>query len=164
MPFLDVKVGGQFGSLKLCYLTELGPQHLLAAAMWVDRTSHPGIPLFNAATEGCLPMAILLAESHDGGASWTAWRTVPMPDEIGPPSLTCPVLKLADGSLAMSIETNKHYDDATTWQQKAVFSHSLDTGMSWSAPRPVAEGKTGRFFNWDLRCAVDAFGNVASFA
>ena len=30
-------------------------------------------------------MAILLAESADGGRTWSEWRNVPMPEEIGPP-------------------------------------------------------------------------------
>ena len=79
--------------------------------MWVDRESYPGQGLFNVETEGCLAMAILLAESNDGGQTWSAWRKVPIPGEIGPPSLTNTVMKLADGSLALSIETNKHYHD-----------------------------------------------------
>lgn len=163
-PFSSPSVGGKAGSLKLCYLTELAPGRLLAAAMWVDRTSYPGQPLFNAQTEGCLPMAILLADSTDGGASWSDWRQVPMPDDIGPPSLTSPILKLADGRLAMSIETNKPYLDASKWQQRAVYFHSVDDGQTWSAPVTVAEDPSGRIFNWDLRAAVAPDGRVASFA
>lgn len=163
-PFSKAIVDGKFGTLKLCYLTQLSPGHILAAAMWVDRTTYPGMPLFNADTEGCLPMAILLAESHDSATSWSPWRKVSMPDDIGPPSLTNPILSLADGSLAMSIETNKHYSDASTWHQRAVFLRSTDNGVSWSGPKPVAQDKTGRIFNWDLRCGVNPNGTVASFA
>jgi hypothetical protein len=43
-PFGDVVIAGVSGTLKLCYLTELAPGHILGAAMWVDRTSHPGKP------------------------------------------------------------------------------------------------------------------------
>ncbi|NOZ33511.1 MAG: exo-alpha-sialidase [Alphaproteobacteria bacterium] len=163
-PFRNVNVHGRSGTLKLCYLTELAPDHLLAAAMWVDRTAHPGKPLFNAKTEGCLPMAILLATSHDQGRTWTGWRSVDMPDEIGPPSLTNPILRLADGSLAMSIETNKPYDDASKWKQKAVFLRSDDLGQTWSEPVSVAEDPAARIFNWDLRCGVGPDGRIASFA
>lgn len=157
-------IDGRRGSLKLCYLTELAPDRLLAAAMWVDREAHPGKPLFNAATDGCLPMAILLAESVDGGQSWSDWRLVPMDEALGPPSLTAPVLKLADGSLAMSIETNKHYDDTGPWRQCAVFLWSQDNGRTWSDPQPVAQDPAGIVFNWDLRCAVAPDGRVVSFA
>jgi hypothetical protein len=41
-PFGEIYVGGKFGTLKLCYLTELTPGRLLAATMWIDRTSYPG--------------------------------------------------------------------------------------------------------------------------
>lgn len=163
-PFPEAIIDGRIGTLKLCYLTELAPGHILAVAMWVDRASHPGKLLFNAETEGCLPMAILLAESCDQGHTWTPWRKIPMPPDIGPPSLTNPVLKLADGSLAMIIETNKQYDDASRWLQKAVFLRSEDGGQSWSKPWSVAEDPKGRIFNWDLRCGAGADGRIATFA
>jgi hypothetical protein len=163
-PFVAPEIGGKAGTLKLCYITELRPGRLIAAAMWVDRTSYPDQPLFNAETEGCLPMAILLADSSDNGANWTDWRQVSMPGEIGPPSLTSPLLKLADGRLAISIETNKPYLDRSKWLQKAVYFHSGDEGRSWSAPVTVAEDPAGRIFNWDLRCAVAPDGRVCSFA
>ncbi len=163
-PFVPPEVRGAGGTLKLCYITELAPNRLLAAAMWVDRTTYPGKPLFNAETEGCLPMVILLADSGDNGANWTAWREVPMPAEIGPASLTSPIMQLADGRLAMSIETNKTYLDSSKWLQKAVFFHSAEEGQSWTGPTTVAEDPTGRIFNWDLRCAVAPDGRVGSFA
>jgi hypothetical protein len=163
-PFATATVDGHAGTLKHCYLTELSPGHVLAAAMWVDRTSHPGKPLFDTETEGCLPMAILLAESHDHGHSWGDWRQVPMPDDIGPPSLTSPIMKLADGTLAMSIETNKPYDDASKWMQRAVFLHSRDMGASWSAPVVAAQDPSARIYNWDMRCCVAPDGRIASFA
>ena len=163
-PFVPPQIDGKGGTIKLCYLTELRPGHLIAAAMWVDRASYPGQPLFNAATEGCLPMAILVADSRDNGMTWTDWRRVAMPDEIGPPSLTSPLLKLADGRLAMSIETNKPYLDRSKWLQKAVFLYSADEGFSWSAPVTAAEDSSGRIFNWDMRCAVAPDGSIATFA
>lgn len=162
-PFGETRVDGLFGSLKHCYLTELAPGHLLAASMWVDRESYPGQGLFNAETEGCLAMAILLAESTDGGQTWSAWRKVPMPGEIGPPSLTNPVLKLADGSLALSIETNKHYHDRSKWYQKVVFFHSTDLGQTWSSPVVVGFDPTGRIYNWDQRCGVAPDGRIVTF-
>ena len=89
---------------------------------------------------------------------------VQMPDELGPPSLTNPILKMPDGSLAMSIETNKHYDDYSAWEQKAVFLYSHDMGKSWSLPVIAAEDSAAKIFNWDLRCGVGSDGRVASFA
>jgi len=163
-PFGATAFNGKLGTLKICYLTELAPSRLLAAAMWIDRTTYPGQPLFNAETEGCLPMEILLAESSDEGQSWSEWRHVPMPPEIGPASLTNPILKLADGALAMSIESNKHYLDQSTWYQKVVFFHSTDQEQSWGDPFIAGQDATGRIFNWDLRCCVDPDGRIATFA
>jgi len=157
-------VNGVSGSIKLCYLTEITPGQLTAAVMWVDRSTHPGKPLFNAETEGCLPMFILLADSYDQGVTWSPWRLVPMPEEIGPASLTNPLMKLADGGLAMSIETNKQYLDSSPWLQKVVFFHSHDNGQTWEPPVVAGQDPTGRIFNWDLRCGVAPDGRVAIFA
>lgn len=163
-PFGATKLNGKLGSLKLAYLTELAPGRLLAAAMWIDRTTYPNQPLFNAETEGCLPMEILLAESADEGRSWSEWRLIPMPAEIGPASLTNPILKLHDGSLAMSIETNKHYEDRTQWYQKVLFFHSTDQGHTWGDPIVAGWDPTGRIFNWDMRACVAPDGRIATFA
>lgn len=162
-PFVAPTVDDAQGSLKLCYLTPLSPDRLLAAAMWVDRSSYPDQPLFNGTTEGCLPMAILLAESSDQGASWSAWQRIPMPEEIGPPSLTNPVLVLNDGTLIMSIESNKQYNDASPWAQQVAFFHSHDGGQSWQNPVVAGFDPTGRIFNWDQRCAVVADGRIGTF-
>jgi len=159
-PTLD----GVQGSLKVCYLTELASGHLIAASMWIDRGTYPDQPLFNPETEGCLPMAILLADSTDFGETWTPWRLAPMPDDIGPPSLTNPILKLIDGRLAMSIETNKPYEDDSTWYQRVVFFFSNDLGQTWSAPVTVGQDPTGRIFNWDLRVGVAPDGRIVTFA
>ncbi len=161
-PF-DSTVDGVLGSLKLTYVTELNDQHLLAAAMWVDRQAHPGKPLFNGETEGCLPMKILLADSHDRGETWSTWRTVPIPDYIGPPSLTNPVLCLPSGRLAISIETNKAYDDSSKWMQRVVYLYSSDNGRTWTDPAPTCQDPAARIFNWDQRAGVCPAGRVATF-
>lgn len=163
-PFGETKVNGVVGSLKICYLTELEPGHLIASLMWVDRQTFPGKPLFNEETEGCLPMAIMLADSADGGATWSPPRVVPIPASIGPPSLTSPVLKLADGTLALSIETNKQYLDSTKWYQRVVFFHSRDGGKTWEDPATAGEDPSGRIFYWDLRAGVAPDGRVGTFS
>jgi len=162
-PDILAELGGARGTLKVCYLTEIAPGRLLAAAMWVDRTTYPGQPLFNAATEGCLPMFILLAESQNDGASWTPWRILPLPDEIGPASLTSPILRLADGTLAISVETNKHYHDASTWYQRVVLVHSRDGGLTWGAPITAGQDASGRIFNWDQRLGLAPDGTIGAF-
>lgn len=163
-PFAETRVNGVRGSLKICYLTEPGAGHLIAAFMWVDRESYPGKPLFNAETEGCLPMAILLSDSYDYGKTWTPLRVISMPQDIGPPSLTSPIIKLKDGSLAMSIETNKHYQDSGKWDQRVVLFRSSDLGKTWGRPITVGEDPEGRIFYWDLRTGVAPDGRVAVFA
>ena len=97
-PF-ETTVDGRRGSLKAAPITRLDGDHLIVAALWIDREAFPGQPLFNPETEGCLPMTVLLADSPDAGRTWTPWRVVPMPDDIGPPSLTNAILRLADGRL-----------------------------------------------------------------
>jgi hypothetical protein len=161
--FGALRIGGRLGSLKVCYVTQLAPRRLLGAALWVDRESYPGKPLFNAETEGCLPMAVLLAESPDSGRSWSGWRRVDMPPEIGPPSLTNPVLRLGDGRLALSIETNKAWEDRSKWFQRVVLFHSADEGRSWTGPVTAGVDPTGRIFNWDQRAAVTPDGRIAAF-
>ena len=162
-PWTAPTVGGVRGSLKICYLTETAPGSLLAAGMWVDRQTYPGSGLFNPETEGCLPMAVVLAESGDGGRTWSPWRVMPMPEEIGPPSLTSPVFRLLDGTLGMSIETNKHYDDGSKWYQKVVLFHSWNQGVTWEDPVVAGEDPSGRIFNWDQRVGVAPDGRIAAF-
>ena len=163
-PFKKVIVDNKKGTLKLCYFTEISSSHLLAAFLWIDRSAHPGKELFNAETEGCLPMKVLLTDSYDQGKTWGKLRSVEMPDEIGPPSLTNPVMKLQDGTLLMSIENNKHYLDKSKWKQKAVFLSSTDNGKNWSSPFLAAGDEEGRIFNWDLRSGVDKEGRISTFA
>lgn len=158
------ELGGRKGTLKLAYLTELRPGVIIAASMWIDRTSFPGQPLFNAETEGCLPMAIFLSRSDDDAQSWSDWWHVSMPDEIGPPSLTSPLLMLADGRLAMSIETNKTYLDGGNWDQRAVLLFSHDEGRTWTAPVVSAHDASNAIFNWDLRVGAAPDGRLVSFA
>ena len=86
-PFNNVEVDNLKGSLKLCYLTEISDSHIIASFLWIDRSSFPGKELFNANTEGCLPMKILLADSYDHGDTWSKLRKVQLPNDIGPPSL-----------------------------------------------------------------------------
>ena len=163
-PFPAVRtLNGKRGTCDTCYLTEIKPRHLLAAMMWVDRETYPGKPLFNPETEGCLPMSIVLSESYDFGKTWSPWRLVPVPVELGPASLTDAIIKLPDGTLAMSVETSKNYNDRSKWYQKVVLFHSKDMGMTWGPPVTAGEDPSGRIFNWDQRVGVAADGRLAAF-
>lgn len=162
--FPAARVDGVASSFRVAYLTEIDTGHLLAASMWIDRERYPGSPLFNPRTEGCLPMGVFLADSFDGGRSWSAWRQVNLPADIGPPSLTNPLVKLKDGGLLLSVETNKHYDDESQWYQRAVTLRSYDDGQSWDGPTDAGYDRSGRVFHWDQRVGVTADGHLVSFA
>jgi hypothetical protein len=161
-PFTTTRRGTR-GSLKVLYPTLLSDGRLLGAALWVDRAAHPGKPLFNEATQGCLPMAIVLTESADLGRSWSDWRVVETPADIGPPSLTSPILKFPSGRLALSIESNKHYHDSSPWLQKVVYLYSSDSGQSWGNPTLICGDNTGRLMHWDQRAAVAPDGLLMTF-
>lgn len=164
-PFVFSRVAdGREGSLRVVYVTVLDGEHLLACGLWIDRQAHPGMPLFNPETEGCLPMKIVLADSFDNGFSWSDWRVVPVTTDVGPPSLTNPVLRFASGRLAISIESNKNYLDASVWHQKVVYVFSDDGGENWSAPHLVCRDQSARVFNWDQRAAVAPDGRVVTFS
>ena len=164
LPFSGPEVvNGKHGSSRLCHITEIEPGHLLSVVMWVDREAHPGKPLFNPETEGCLPMEILLSDSYDFGETWSDWRVMPMPAEIGPPSLTDAVMRLKDGTLAMSIETNKLYGDGSKWYQRVVLFHSGDKGKTWGPPVIAGYDPTGRIYNWDQRLGVSPDGRIVAF-
>ena len=161
-PFATT-LNGLNGSLRVGYVTDLGNGHLLLAALWVDRQTYPGQPLFNDETEGCLPMEIVLADSRDLGRSWSDWRVVSVPPDVGPPSLTNPVLVLPSGRLALSIETNKTYADRSPWLQRVVYLYSEDQGQTWGDPVTTCQDPTGRIFNWDQRAGVCPDGRVVTF-
>lgn len=162
-PF-STSFGGVRGSLQVVYITVLGPAHLIACALWVDQEAYPGQPLFNEATEGCLPMKILVADSFDQGYGWTPWREVAVTEDVGPPSLTNPILRLPDGRLVVSIETNKAYLDSSKWFQRVVYCYSSDDGQTWTSPRTVCQDPSGDIFHWDQRAGVTPDGKLVTFS
>jgi len=162
-PF-ETTFDGVRGSVRLAYITWLEGDHLLAAGLWIDRTAYPGQPLFNDETEGCLPMKVLLSDSNDLGRTWSPWRELPVPEDAGPPSLTNPVLRLASGRLAISIETNKTYEDPGPWYQRVVYCYSDDQGRTWSAPVTTCQDPAARIFHWDQRAAVCPDGRIVTYS
>ncbi len=161
-PFTSV-IDGIAGSLKVVYVTRLADGILFATTLWVDRTSLPGQPLFNEETQGCLPMRVLVAESADEGRTWSPWRPVDVPARLGPPSLTSPALLLPSGRMAISIESNKHYDDRSPWLQRVEYVCSNDEGKSWPESQLVCVDPSGRLFHWDQRAGVTADGRIVTF-
>jgi hypothetical protein len=161
-PF-DTALDGVRGSLKVGYPTRLDGERLILCGLWIDREAFPGQPLFNPDTEGCLPMAIVLADSTDGGRSWGPWRRVDTPEDVGPPSLTSPLIRLPSGRLLLSIESNKTYLDDSRWYQRVVYMATDDEGRTWSPPWTVSQEPTGRLGNWDQRTAVAPDGRLVSF-
>ena len=151
------------GSLRVCYLTELKPEYLLAAALWVDREKYPDRPLFNVETHGCLPMLILLAESNDLGKTWSDWRIADLPVGPGPFSLTNPIVRLPDQTLGLSVETNKEYESPSRWRQMSVLFRRDDQGWTWKEPATVAEDPSGQIFYWDQRLCTGSDGTLAAF-
>jgi hypothetical protein len=154
---------GVRGSIKVGYVTRLDAERLVLCGLWIDREAFPGRPLFNPDTEGCLPMTIVLADSPDNGRSWGPWRKVDTPDDVGPPSLTSPLLRLPSGRLLLSIESNKTYLDDSRWFQKVVYLASDDDGHTWTAPWTVSQDPSGRIANWDQRTGVAPDGRLVSF-
>jgi hypothetical protein len=161
-PF-KTTVEGLRGSLKFAPITRLDGDRLNVVCLWIDREAFPGKPLFDPVTEGCLPMAIVVADSDDAGMTWTPWRVVPMPPDVGPPSLTNGLLRFHGGRLLLSVETNKGYLDDSPWFQRVVHLWSDDDGATWSGPVTVVADPTGRIANWDQRGAVAPDGRLASF-
>ena len=157
------RIEGKKGALWVAYPTQLASGRLVLISMWVDRESFPGSTLFHPETEGCLPMTVLRSESDDGGRNWSPWQVIPTPAELGPPSVTSPLMELAGGRLALSVETNKPYLDASRWYQRVVYLYSEDQGQSWSAPHTVSQDPTGRMFNWDQRAGVAPDGRIVTF-
>ena len=161
-PF-STTVDGVRGCLKSAPITRLDGDRLIVAGLWIDQEAFPGQPLFNPDTEGCLPMSIVVAESDDAGHTWSTWRTVPMPEDVGPASLTNPIMRLADGRLVLSVESNKPYLDRSKWFQRVVYLWSDDDGATWSDAQTICQDPTGRIANWDQRAAVAPDGRIVTF-
>ncbi len=105
-------------------------------------------------------MQVLISTSHDNGDNWTPWIVARLPDELGPPSLTAPVLKLPNGRLMMSIESNKAYLDSSKWYQRVVMLYSDDAGQTWGDLQIAGCDPTGRIFNWDQRFGLAPDGRL----
>lgn len=134
------------GSFTAGYLFEPTPGRLLISLHWVDR-SRPERPLSNPVTAGVLPMKYLLAESADGGCSWSPPREVNLAPHAGA-NPTSEILRLADGRLMLSYESWKEWDEVEG-KQSANVRFSSDDGKTWSEPVCMAHDPDGRLYYWD---------------
>jgi hypothetical protein len=155
------RLDGVPGSLSCAELVEVEPGRLLLFATWFDR-SDPGRPLFDPATSGILHSRQLVAESADDGATWGGWRIVPTGDLRGC-SLTGPVLRWADGTIAVPFESYREFDDPDPRHHSAWVVVSRDGGRTFSDPVNVARHPEDRVYYWDQRlCASGADGGFTA--
>ena len=139
------------GSLSAGYLCEAEPGRLLVSLQWVDRTD-PTLPLSNPETAGVLPMKYLLAESRDGGASWSAPRQIDLAPHPGS-NPTDGIRRLTNGQLLMPFESWKDWADVEG-EQWAYVKLSADEGATWGASFPLAHDPQGRHYYWDNHVTV----------
>jgi BNR repeat-like domain len=144
-------------------LTALGPDHVLATIMWVDR-SNQGRPFFHPETEGLLPVRTIFCESYDAGQTWRDYREMDLAPYHSPMPITGPTLKLADGRLACQFEVNKDYEDLRPWRHAAAWKISDDGGRNWPEHVEVANDPAGKLMYWDAGYALRANGfGLAAF-
>lgn len=152
---------GTAGSLSAAELVEVEPGRLLLLATWFDRRD-PLRPLFDPVTEGILKSKQLLAVSNDDGNTWSDWREVPV-GELKGCSLTGPILRWADGTIAVPLESFKEYDDPHPGQHAAWLLVSRDGGQSFSPPMLVAQHPEHKVYYWDQRlCGGASLGEFTA--
>jgi hypothetical protein len=151
-PGMTATVDGVEGNLYAGFFTELPDERLLGAFVWVDR-SNPDLSFVNPETTGLLPMRALLAESTDGGADWSPFRTLDLSPQTGC-SITGPVFALPGGELALPYESWKEYDDASFGRHIASLRISGDGGETWPEMIAVASDPADRTLYWDQRFAA----------
>jgi hypothetical protein len=151
------KLDGKPGQFRALGLTALGGARVLATLYWVDH-SDPSLPFFNEQTEGLLDSRIMLAESADGGETWTAPALLDTTPFTVPTPITGPVLLLPDGEWVCQFETNKPYYDESMWVHRSVLIFSRDGGRTW--PRHSIVTEDPRIFYWDQRPQVLPDGRI----
>lgn len=158
-PFVPPPVEGNPGLFRAARLTALTGPRVLAALCWVDHAD-PALPFFNEATEGLLDTRIFLAESEDGGETWSLPVLMDTSPFHVPTPLTGPVLRLPNGDWACQFELNKHYDDTATWRHASVLMFSSDEGRTWPEHAITSHDPENRFFYWDQRPSVLGDGRL----
>ena len=150
VPFeFETQVGGVPGCLSSGELVEVEPGRLLVFTTWFDR-SDPSRPLFNPETEGILRSRLLVAESTDEGDSWSAWREVPTPGLTGC-AITGPIVQWSDGTIALTFESFKEFDDPTPVRPAAWLLRSHDDGATFGELFRIAQDPQNEIYYWDQR-------------
>lgn len=164
IPFqFESRFDGVPGSLSSGEMVEVEPGRVLIFSTWFDR-SDPERPLFNPETEGILRSRLLVAESTDEGLSWSDWRSIATPGLTGC-ALTAPILQWSDGSIAVTFESFKEFDDPAPARPAAWMLRSRDNGSTFGEPIQVAQDPENNLYYWDQRlCVAGAAGEfIAMF-
>ena len=140
------------GEARGWYVAELEPGELIASVLWTDR-SDPSHPWVHPVTQGLLGMRSYLIRSTDGGRSWPDRRRIDLGPHPGA-SVTGPVLRLADGTLAQPFENWKEYEDPTPGIPCAWLRLSPDDGATWTEDVLVAAHPDNAIYYWDQRLAT----------
>jgi hypothetical protein len=148
----ETTLDGLPGSLAAAEVVEVEPQRLLLFTTWFDR-SDPARPLFDPITEGILRSRQLFCLSTDRGESWDGWRELSTGGLKGC-ALTGPVLRWADGTIAVCFESFKEFDDPRPGRHAAWICVSRDGGRSFSEPLQVAQHPRHEVYYWDQRLCV----------
>jgi hypothetical protein len=148
----ETQCEGAPGSLGCGELVEPTPGRLLLFATWWDRT-HPERPLFDPVTEGILHSRQLVADSTDGGDTWSRWRELPTGGLRGC-SLTGPVLRWGDGTIGVPFESFREFDDPDPRHHAAWLVTSGDGGRTFSPPILLAEDPGHVVYYWDQRLSA----------
>jgi hypothetical protein len=144
-------------------LTELASGAILAALLAIDKSL--GLPLYNPATEGCLPIHNLYSRSEDCGVSWSLpWPLGP----IAPPQISAQaLLTLPTGEVLCTFERFKMYNDPGPWRYEAGCMRSADGGTTWNGLTTAAasdkEGDPDDTMWWDPRIARLNDGRLVQF-
>lgn len=156
---IETAVDGVPGSLSAPTLLEVEPGRLQLFATWFDR-SDPERPLFDPQTEGILRSKLLHAVSANGGETWSRWEALETPGLAGC-SLTGPVIRWSDGTIALPFESFKEYDDPRPAQHGSWVLLSCDGARTFGAP--VLLAPQHEVYYWDARlCAAGPSGEFVA--
>jgi hypothetical protein len=143
----ETTLDGVPGSLSAPTVLEIEPGRLRLFATWFDR-GDPDRPLFDPLTEGILHSRLLHAVSDDGGETWSPWQPLATPQLSGC-ALTGPVVRWADGLIALAFESFKEFDDPQPAQHGSWLMLSRDAGRRFGAPLLLAPRH--EVYYWDAR-------------